>query len=253
MGSAKSANLLEILARRGELLNCLWDGIEDKRKLEERLGQSRSTLNRGLNDLKENHLIVERPDCYAVTPAGEVARHLYARIYEPFAEALPLLSYLSLKDSVDPMFVYSGYVIRAEHPNPDAPIDQLRDLITDGSRVKAMSPIGLIRHLDFFQGQNVEDGSVAEFVFDEECLQYLQNTYSEKMQTAIADERCTFWKSGEIPPFSLFIIDDATAWLGIHDAEETVKGAIVNDSNIAIDWACNVYRQYRRQSEQVTS
>lgn len=253
MTCCESASLLQVLARRGELLDYLWDGFEEKRELEERLGQSRSTLNRGLNDLEEHHLIVEQPDGFAVTPAGEVAHHLYTRIYEPFAQALPVLAHLSSEHPLDPMFVYGGSVIRAEHPNPDAPVDQLRDLVAGCSQVEGMSPIGLVRHLDFFQFQTTEDDPVAEFVFGEECLQYLRSTYSKKMRTATAEERCIFWKSSKIPPFSLLVVDDATAWLGVHDDEGTVKGAIVNNSSAAVDWARNVYHQYRNKSERITS
>lgn len=252
MTGSESADLLQVLARRGKLLDCLWNGIKEKRQLEERLEQSRSTLNRALNDLEENHLVVERTDGYEVTPAGEVARQLYTWAYEPFAEALPVLAHLSLEDPLDPKFVYGGRVTRAEHPNPGEPIDQLRDLVGDCRQIKGMSPIGLIRHLDFFQVQNVDDSSVAEFVFDEKCLGYLWDTHSEKMQTAVTAEHCMLWMSDETPPFSLLIIDDAIAWLGIHDAEGVVKGAIVNDSNVAVDWARNIYRRYRSQSERVT-
>lgn len=115
-----------------------------------------------------------------------------------------------------------------------------------------MSPIGLIRYLDFFQVQSAVDGSVAEFVFDEECLEYLWNTYPTEMRTAVETEHCTFWKSSETPPFSLIIVDDATVWLGIHDDEGVVKGAIVNDSNDAVDWARDTYHRYHDRSNRVT-
>lgn len=252
MTCSESADLLHVLAKRGELLDCLWDGIEEKRELEERLEWSRSTLNRALNDLEETHLVVERPDGYAVTPAGEVARELYTQSYEPFAEILPVLAHLSLGDPLDPMFVYGGRVTRADHPNPEAPIDQLRDLVSDRSEIVGMSPIGLVHHLDFFRIQNADDEPVVEFVVDEECLNHLWETYSGEMRTAVAAERCTFRKVEEMPPFSLIIVDDATAWLGIHDAAGAVKGAIVNDSDVAVEWARNVYRQYRDRSERVT-
>lgn len=244
-------DLLHVLARRGDLLDCLWEGVQEKRELEVRLGQSRSTLNRGLNDLEENHLVAEQPDGYAVTPAGEIARQLYVQLCRPFAETLPVLAYLSPEDPLDPAFVRGADVTRATPPNPDAPLDRLRDLVGDCQKIEGMSPIGLARHLDFFGIRNAEEGSPAEFVFDEECLDHLWDACPDEMRTAVESDRCTLLEADDAPPFSLVVVDEATAWLGIHDAEGAVKGAIVNDSDDAVDWARDAYQRYREHSERV--
>lgn len=250
MASSQLTDVLHLLARRADLLECLRDGIQDKRELEETLGVSRSTLNRALNDLEENHLAIEQVDAYTVTPGGNVACQI-AQACKPLTKALPVLTHLPPDVLLEPALFRDATVIKADQPNPEAPIDHLENLVSAGTHVKGMSPVAFSRYVRFFYGQIVEQNVCADIVIDEGCFEYLWANHHEKMQAILEIEHCTFWQMDDEVPFGLAIVDDEQVWLGIHDEKGRVEGAIVNDSNAAVEWALDVYDQYCERSEQV--
>lgn len=250
MVSPRLADVMQLLARRADLLGCLREGVQDKRELEETLGVSRSTLNRALNDLEENHLVVEQVDGYTVTPGGDVACRI-TQTWKPFSEALPVLAHLALDARLEPALFRGATVARADQPNPEAPIDHLETIVRAGSRVKGMSPVVLSRYVQLFYTQLVEQDVVVDVVLSEACFEYLLAEHYDEMSAAVGTDHCTFWQTGDTLPFGLAIVDDEHVWLGIHDEEGNVKGTIANSSDDAAEWALGVFRRFREDGQRV--
>lgn len=250
MTDPQLTDVLHLLARRADLLEYLRADIHDKRKLEETLGVSRSTLNRALKDLEENHLVEEQIDGYEVTPGGNTAYQI-AQVCKPLTEALPVLTYLPSDAPLDPALFRGSTVVKADQSNPEAPIDHLADLVRTGTHVKGISPVAFSRCVRLFYTQIIEQNIIADIVLGERCFEYLWAKHSEKMQTVLGTEHCTFWGLEGEPPFGLALVDDEQVWVGIHDDKGSIEGAIMNRSDAAVAWALDIYHQYQGWGEQV--
>lgn len=243
MNTTQPSDLLLLLSKRVDILRHLHEGTVEKRKLEEALDLSRSTLNRGLNQLKENQLIVERPDGYDVTVPGRVVVQLYEHRWKPLAEAVPCLALLPPDVSFDPELLKDATVTTADYSNPDRPVDRLSDLLSDCERIEWVSPVGTSQYLDLFHTGVIERKLSADFVLHEDGYDRLWAKYEEKMQSVTKSELCRLWRIEHKPPVSVAILDSSLVWIGVHDAEGSLKGAIVADSDEAVEWGQDVYRR----------
>ena len=243
MEPAQPSDLLSLVSKRADILRRLHEGTVEKRKLEEALDLSRSTLNRGLNQLEENQLIVERPDGYHVTVPGRVVVQLYERTWKPLAEVIPCLALLPPDVSFDPELLKDATVATADYSNPDRPVDRLSDLLSDCERLEWVSPVGTSQYLDLLHTGVIERELSADFVLHQDGYDRLWAKYEEKMQSVTRSELCRLWRIERKPPVSVAIVDGSLAWIGVHDAEGSLKGAIIADSDEAVEWGRDVYRR----------
>lgn len=77
MPHTTSTDLLGLLVKRYDIINCLSEGINDKRKLENATDLSRSALNEALKELRENGLITEYYNGHQITQSGEIALDIF--------------------------------------------------------------------------------------------------------------------------------------------------------------------------------
>lgn len=249
MKDTPSSDLLSLVSKRAGLLRCLREGVGEKRELEETLELSRSTLNRGLNQLEANRLIVERPNGYEVTVAGDAVLQVYANLWEPIADATPCLALLPTDVSFDPKILNSATVVKADYSNPDRPVDRLDGLLVDCNRVRWTSPVSTARCLRLLNSRIVERDVSAEFLFHDDHYDRLWRTHEETMRTTSNADNCQLRRVRDKPPASIVIVDESRVWIGVHDAEGSLKGAIVATSDAAVDWGRRVFRRHRTRGD----
>lgn len=242
-----TGDLLDVLAKRSVLLERIGDGITDKRALEDELGCSRSTLNRGIRELEEAGLLARPSADLELTLAGEVAVEAFSELWEPLVAAVPLLEHLTDDAQFDVDLLRGATVVESAMPDPDAPVNALATYLDDADHVRATVPTTSWPFARAF-ADHVDGLEAAEFVFAEPCLEDGATDGECPLAPVVGSEACSTATTDERPPYSLVLFDERRLWLGIYDAQGKIVGAIVNDTTEAVTWAKETYRQLRNDS-----
>lgn len=243
-----STELLDLLCKRVELLRLLDDGVTDKRELEECVGCSRSTLNRALRELETRGLVVSSPGTIDVTAAGDVAASVFSDVWQPVADAVPLIKHLDESAPFDPTVLDGARILEASVPDPDEPLDALFSGLERADRVEATVPTSSSHFARLF-ADRIGSLDEAEFVIAEQCLETLRSKRGRPLDPLLNSDVCTVSTTPERPPYALVVLDDRELWLGINDDRGRLSGAIINDGGEPVDWARDVVASFRTECD----
>lgn len=255
MDQAPIRALLEAIAGRARLIECLDEGVTDKREIEDRLNKSRSTINRWLSDLREADVITPEADGHQLTVAGKLAYQEYVRFEQRFSNiinAKPLLVYLPTDVDFDVRILEDAEVLISHEIAPQEPIHRLEDMVqkAETRTVHGISPVVLPRYVEFFYDQIVAEGLEAEFVFETEVMEYLLSAYHDEVTDVMETKRGSFCQvEGKALPYGLVVVDDEGVWVPIYESGGGLRGAIINTSPAAIHWGHEQYDTVRKRAE----
>jgi len=123
MSGSISPPLLETIARRACVIQCLLDDRADKRELEAVLDVSRTTVDRAVSSLDDAGCIVYQDGKWEVTLLGKLAYNEYEQLaarYRGLTAAQPLLDHLSPEtpSTCDSPPVQKSYLLSHQHRTP---------------------------------------------------------------------------------------------------------------------------------------
>lgn len=249
--------MLNAIAGRVELLDCLAEGVTDKPDIVREIGKSRSTITRWLVELEEADLIRSDIDGYRITALGELAYREYHRFeqqYSDLVNARPLLKFLPADGRIEPRLLEGAEIVLSTEFAPQEPIRRLEDTVrrSNTRMFEGSSPVVLPRYVEFFHEMIISDDLDAEFVLTTELMEYLTMAYNAEVNDMMDSERGTFWSlEGDGLPYALAVIDDEAVWVGVHKAGGDIHGAIINTARGAIDWGREQYHRLRDRAEPV--
>ncbi len=247
--------LLEVIAGRTGLLECLDEGVTDKRDIEDRLEKSRSTINRWLADFRDAGFITPEVEGHEVTLLGKLAYLEYRSFEQRFTslhDAHPLLASLPSDVNIDMRLLEEAEVLVSHEIAPQEPILRLEDMVQrpEAMFVKRLSPVVLPRHVDFFYDQITNQGLQMEYVLENQVLEYVLTAYHQQVQEAMESGQADIRRlDGRGVPFGLAIVEDVGVWVGVYEPGGGLRGAIINDTVSAFEWAEETYEQSRSGSE----
>jgi predicted transcriptional regulator len=107
--------------------------------------------------------------------------------------------------------------------------------------------------IDVFKEQVLDVGIPVEIVFRYRMYENFKATYPEVVDNLITAGNYTAYVAREIP-FGLFLLTiDGTdhVCLIVYDADQTLKGTIVNDTAEAVAWGTHLFNRYRNRATPV--
>jgi len=254
MSGSISPPLLETIAHRACVIQCLLDDRADKRELEAVLDVSRTTVDRAVSSLDDAGCIVYQDGKWEVTLLGKLAYNEYEQLaarYRGLTAAQPLLDHLSPETPIDVRLPTGAEVLLAEPPAPHAPVTQLEDLLNDSEQIKGLSSVILPTYVPLFYHHIVERGTDTDLVLDTELVEYLWASHPDEIDAVLETDNGIVWCLEQKPPFGFVLIDEEVVWFAVYDEDGGLKGTIVNDSEAAVTWATEVFHSYRQQAERV--
>lgn len=250
MAGSQVADLLRLLTHRGALLRSIDEGIHDRRALVAELDVSRSTVNRGIRDLREAGLVTERAGGFELTRYGQLALDVY-RTGDQLATVEPLVE--RLPADVPLSTIRNAEVVFPEPPIPQRPIDTIQWLIDEADEVVALAPtvvpsivestIDLVRR-DELEATVVVDGTVLEGLWSERA---------DVMREGLDTEGYTLLVTEREVSFGLLVVDDRIASIGIHDDTDRLQGLLINEDRETVEWARETFAEYRGSTEEVST
>lgn len=255
--SADQANgLIQILFKRKAVVDCLHEGITAKREMVQALDISRPTVDRSIRDLEDQGVIERRDGEYKFTLYGLFVVNKFRNIlatYETFIKVRPLL--LSLPSETD---LTMNVLERAEVTVPEeyAPLEPLRyceQEIQEASEIKVILPTLLPRQLEFFAEQAANSTLECDIIVREEAVDVLLTSYAEYLEALLnAEGRCRVWSTTSPTEYGVLLIDGDVVHIIGYSKDGGLTAVISNDSNVAVEWAENVFLQCRQESHEVS-
>lgn len=249
--------LMQTVASRARVIECLFDGVTDKRDLQDALDVSRTTIDRAFHDLEEIDVVRSSGSDYELTLSGRLAYQNDEQLsqrYQSIATATPLLLQLPIDAPVGVRLLKDADVSPSKPCAPHEPISQLEELIHHGTHVRAFFPVVLQRYVDLFHDQITETSIEAELILGDDIVDVLSEHYSDEFRAIVRADACELLTVPEAPPFGLVVVDTKHVWMGVHEERGGLRGAIYNETEDAVDWGVETYQQYRnRAAADVTS
>jgi len=255
MSGTISPPLLETVARRASLIECLLEGPADKRELESTLDVSRTTVDRAVRRLSDAECITRQDGRWEVTLLGRLAYEEYERLtvrYEGLTTAQTLLSHLPPRTPVDGRLLVDAELLLAEPPAPHMPTARLEELLNGSDQIQGVSSVVLPRYIPLFHDRTIERDTKTDLVLESELVEYLWDDHAEKTRAVIESDNGAVWCLDQELPFGFVLIDEDTVWFAVYDEDGCLKGTIINDSPAAVTWATDMFHSYRQQAEQVS-
>lgn len=251
MGAATTDDVADVLDRRYRVLRALASEPASKRTLEERLGVSRSTVDRAIRDLESHLLVGYEGRQYHLTPAGRYGLSVHEEAAErlsALAEASDVLASLGCDTPLDADFVVGAEVVRASPPTPDAVVSRLLRSVEGADHVDGVAPVALMGHLDSFHEEVTAGGGSARMLLERELLDSLLAAEGEPIRRGVDDPMIRL-EGATIPfEFGLWLADDREAGVVVY-TETGVRAVLVNDDPTAVAWA---REQFERVAETAT-
>jgi tetratricopeptide (TPR) repeat protein/predicted transcriptional regulator len=240
---------LSVLTKRTGILERLADAPAHKRDLVDELDQSRSTINRAIDELSSVALVRRDDEGYTATLAGRLALDRLAAFrgeLDDVVAAEDVLAPLPFDAPVETATVAGGTAMRATDPAPYRALEGFHEDLADAGTYRALLPaLDDPRHVRLLYEHVVTDDDPAELVVSPAVYDTLRTEFPRRM-TAMAETGDFELLVGDVPPFALGIVGDgdgtdATAHVVVFGEHGGVHGTLANGTDGAVRWAEDCY------------
>lgn len=243
--------LVSLLARRIEVLECLLENQLTRPELVDELDISRSTVDRAVRELEGMGLLEFSDGAYRASLPGRLAYAEYAELRGELVtveEAADLLAVLPPDAPLELAVVQGAEVVVATEPAPHVPGSRIPELLAGADRVWSLSMALTNPETGEVVADGVDnDGLVAEVVFERQLYDYLTDSATMPIEDLVATDRFTVYLT-ETLPFGLVIAEEdgtTRVCIAVYDDDRTLEGILINDTDAAIEWARTVFDSYR--------
>lgn len=248
--SGAGMELREILHNRSELLHAVADQPYTKPELIDIIGKTRSTIDRGVEDLKSVDCIERCDGEYSATTKGKLAleEHTdYSRVTNSLGTAGEILNHLPAESSINREFLKDVTVHPADPHVSGAALEASNELLQDATRMVGLAPTALTSYLNILEDTIQERNLTVEIVVEEVVLKSLLDVKGDEVTSLAVHDDISFYTFSDSLPNALWVMihdDDAYAGITVYE-NGGVQGVLVNNSAEAVAWAKAVYQEYR--------
>ena len=256
-GTGPGTDVVDVLTRRIEVLEFLSGSAAGKDRLVMELGVSRSTVNRALRELEGLGFLTRIDGEYTASATGRLVARQYREFVaglEDSCDAQPVLAGVAPSAEMSSAMLRGATVYLAEPPTPFRPIQRITELATGADEFRGLSAaVAVPESIDRIADAVFRGDLRAEFVVAEPVAKHLRENRSEAIDETSRADRLSVYVTGD-PPYGLGIAYDdhgAHAFVVTYGDDGDLRGAVVNDSPAAVEWAEDVYRRHRADASEL--
>ncbi|WP_254532827.1 helix-turn-helix transcriptional regulator [Natrinema gelatinilyticum] len=243
--------LIEILSRRHDILRSLLDAPKERHVLVDHLDASKSTVYKGISQLRDLELIESTQVGLQPTLFGIVA----LRQYDEMARTAGLGDLLALlpPDAIDPSALVGAEVVTPDNHSVDRHLTRIETMLRNADMIRGFSPAVSPKYLSILH-QRIIDGELsAKIIFTEEIMTNLQQEYPSETDDILSASDVTLWRTDMELPFTLLLVSssDSTEVCLELGEEGHATGLVINDTAKSLRWAEAEYEHYKQMAVQV--
>lgn len=245
------SQLLALVGCRYKFLAVLNTEPHTKSGIEDALDISRSTVDRAIRELETGDLVRRTDDGYRTTLYGSTLTAIYDSFLDHLdhvSRAKALLGELPPDVDFNLGVVIDAEIVLAEEPTIYAPAARIAELVEAATELRGLVYADTASEVGgLFSERLVDAETRAEVVFRQRLYEGLETTHSEVIEKLADADNCTAYVASGIPFGLLLLTVDGTEYvcLVVYDANQTLKGIVVNDTPEAIAWADRLFERYR--------
>jgi predicted transcriptional regulator len=241
--------MMETVFKRVEFLEALARDPSAKRELVDRINVSRSTVNRGVQDLEQFGLVEYADGGYRLTVSGRLMYEQYTRYRDSAVSVAATADLLELLPKDAPISVdllRDADVFVAEDPAPHVPVTVLSKIVRECDYLRGFSRSHAAPKTADALRDAIEGGAVAEIVFREDVYEHVREAYAW-FGDRIVDGDLRPYLIDDVP-YGLVIAEHADrvySCLVVYDENSGIGGVLVNETQAAFNWATDTFESYR--------
>lgn len=252
------ARFREVLERRYEILQQLIDSPATKPELVENLETSRSTVDRGINDLVAVDCVTAENGEYHATTTGHLALREHSK-YRETAQAVQdttdLLNHLPAETGLDVDLLNGATVTMAEDHAPDQALVPTIEIFDRATCLRGLAPVVLNFYPDLLSNRLAESELTLELVAETAVLSTLPDIPNLSDTSLREMDGLTLYETDDGLPYALWLMDtpgESYAGITAYDSGG-VAGVLINDTDAAVQWTQEQYERYRENAQLVSS
>lgn len=253
---ARASDLIEVLSRRGYILDRIVAGVTDRTALKDEFEESRSTVYRGLEQLVDHELVREETGNYVPTSYGRRVLELYGEFesgLEELTVSRDLLAELEDSHLLNMALLEGADVVRPDRHAPYDSLDHLDELVQEASHVKTFTPVLLPRYFEIFQAQLNHGAVSVEAVLERRAIEYVQGEWAGDVVGACAGDASSLYETDDQLPFGLLVVTEPEpeTCVVVHGEDGNLKGLISNDTEAAMEWGLDIYAEFSERATRI--
>lgn len=235
---------VELLARRGHILDGISNGLSNRCELKDHFAESRSTVYRGLDQLVSSGLVNVEMGKYHTTPLGEklINEHNnYVETVSKIEDISELLEYLPNDLDIGNNLLVNTNISFPNKMNPQELHEKFCIQIQKSTHIKCLFPFLLPQIVELLRERMVKFGSNIEVISETKFFEY----YKENKNLLDLSDIPTLEVSLDIP-FGLVITEQPTpsAMIMVYGDTGELRGLIINETEVAFTWGHRIYQSY---------
>lgn len=244
MTGTTPSNVMDVIARRGDVLESVGTRGIGKRELVSQLSVSRSTIDRSVRELETIGLIERTGSGYRRTLAGQLALDEYetfeARI-GGVVDCLDVLEPIEPSASLDAVILEDATIVRSDQYSPYRPVTELRELLDRATAVRShvvsVAPGQIQTYAD-----RTESGIDVELIIAERAAKRLISEFEAPFRRALETGRLDARQLSDSEEFGVLVANtsDGPEAGVLLLGESGVRAFARNDSSSAVAWAENL-------------
>lgn len=255
-GHGGSDSLDDTVYKRGELLCAIVEQPGAKPALTEAIDASRSTVDRGIEELLEADCIERRESNYYPTLLGTLSCTRYRRYRSNMGaldNAQEVVSSLPPSTTLNTTFLKEADVYPANPSAPKVTLQPAIDRLADATRLLGLAPVKISLYIDLLYENATRNDLSAEIIVEKGTLQPLLRTNEQRLRELVADGHLTVLVSDELLKYALWLMESPQQDVAGATVYENggIKGLILNSEPKALAWARDEYERRRGVAEEI--
>ena len=255
MVAADPSRVIEVLARREDLLSTLEEQPMEKRRLVDTLAVSRSTVDRAVRRLESVGMVRRDSGVVRLTLAGRLALARYESYRESLAglgNAWPFLGPVPPDADLSLDLFGEATTVPAERYAPHQPVQVLKTMLRGADRIRGVVTAVLPEYVDLYHRLIVEEATTVELVVATPVLSELVQNFASELRACLETGRLQIREVTESPPFSTVIATDQEPEIAVVVyGDRGTTGLIRNDTEAAIEWGRSWIRDWESRADPI--
>jgi predicted transcriptional regulator len=241
MGGFEVDDVFDVLRSRVALLDALSEGEKSPTDLKDELSVSRSTIDRGLDELERVGFVEVTGATVRTTLSGRVAFDTYTRTVgqlDQLGTLTDVFASLPPDTQFDPVMFHGARSVVADGPDDERPFDRLTAFIEATTSIQGCIRDIRQEQLDSYYRRIVEHDVSVRLVATDDVVERLITTFRPQL-VELLDVDSFILRTIDSLPYSLLVFESPqgpVAVLAIYESDRLV-GVVHNDAPEAVAWA----------------
>lgn len=258
MSAEATKNPRQILSNRHRVLELLLEEAHSRPELVDSLGCSRSTVDRAVEELLAIDCIertAPNGSQYRGTSLGELmlqTHQEYLDELQHLEEVRPILAELPSEAPLSEQIIRDADVYRSVH-SPDVAFRPGQELLQDATKMVGTAPVVYREYFEEFIDRLNQAPLEFEVLMEPSVVETIIQHYQDEFETLTEFDSVRVYQSDRTLPYGLWFMElpsSTAAGITFYN-EGGVPGAIVNDSDEAVEWAIEQYNQFKEGATEI--